>query len=443
MKRLFGTDGIRARFGEAPLLEGSVVRLGRALATLLGGAQEAPVLIARDTRASGSILTKWLAEGMVSGGIAVVDLGILPTAALARWVAKTQAAAGVMVSASHNPPQDNGIKLFDERGRKWSPEREAALEELYTLDRLPPLSNTGSRYSELQSGDQYLADLLAIFPNQPLTGMRIALDCANGAASELAPTFFKRLGASVHTLGATPDGANINVGYGSMHPEVLSSTLQNGAYDLGFAFDGDADRALLFGPKGTLHDGDAMLYLWAQDLARSGALTPKIVVSTVLANQGLELALNRLGIGLLRSSVGDREVARLLEEAKLRLGGEPSGHLLDLQLSTTGDGLLTAAQLATLIARAGQTPESLLSDFERFPQRQIQFRVQEKPPLESLPNYHGRLERARDRLRADGRVVIRYSGTEPLIRIFVEGKDATTVNEVAEELANFLKETLA
>lgn len=437
MTRWFGTDGIRARFGEEPLTESSVARLGYALARHLGKAPQ-PILVARDPRTSGPLLVEWLTWGIGAAGGEVLDLGVLPTAALARLVASREAPSGIVVSASHNPPEDNGIKLFDSAGRKWDPDREAALESLWLSTSSPAPGRSAARGEEPGALAAYLEAIAAFFPSGCLAGLRVALDCAHGAASLPAPELFDRLGAEVTAHFATPDGDKINVGCGSTHPATLAGLMAAGSFDLGFAFDGDADRALLFGPGGELHDGDAMLYLWALDLARRGSLEPRRVVSTTLANRGLELALARHGIELLRSGVGDREVARLLSACGLRLGGEPSGHLLDLHLATTGDGLLTAVQLAGIVVRSQAPLVDLLQDLRRFPQRQLKVAVARKPALESLPGYAGVLRDSALRLGEEGRILVRYSGTEPVVRILVEGEREPDVEAVGVALANYL-----
>jgi len=354
--RLFGTDGIRARFGEPPLVEATVRRIGRELGGLLRERGLAPtVLLGGDTRASSPRLADWIAEGLVGSGARAVELGVVPTAAVARLVPARGAAAGVVLSASHNPAEDNGIKLIGPDGFKWSLADEDELER--RLSGAPESLSSAAGLPAIERDPDAVADyvdrLVGLLPSlRPLTGLRVALDCANGAASDIAPPLFERLGATVESTFDRPDGANINRECGSTHPAALVEKIRSGGFDLGVAFDGDADRALLVDERGELRDGDAMMYLWAVDLARRGELEPRELVATSMSNLGLERALAREGIGLIRCGVGDREVVETLRAHGARLGGEQSGHIVDLALSTTGDGLLTALSIAAIVAAA-------------------------------------------------------------------------------------------
>ncbi len=441
MTRLFGTDGIRARFGDEPLVEATVRRIGAALGRELGEASAAPlVLLGGDTRASSPTLRRWMSEGLAAAGARPLDLGMLPTAAVALLVPRRGAAAGVVLSASHNPAEDNGIKLIDARGFKWSVAAEQELERRLDVEPVPP---PGAAPAHDESAAREFEDALVaeLGGSRPLAGLAIALDCANGAASAFLP-LFERLGARVEAIFDRPDGININRDCGAMHPEVLARQLAAGGFDLGFAFDGDADRAILIDERGQVRDGDAMLYLWATDLAARGELVPRAVVATSMANLGLERALARHDIALHRCDVGDRAVVETLQRLGLRLGGEQSGHLVDLRRSTTGDGLLTAAILANTVARAERPVSELLAPFRRYPQLLVNVRVKSKPPLDSLPEVARAARAVEQTLGADGRLVLRYSGTEPLARIMLEGPDEATIRALAGEIEAALRREL-
>ena len=442
-RRLFGTDGIRARFGEPPLDEKTVLRLGAVVGRRLTATALAPKLIlGGDTRASSPVLARWLAAGLASAGVRTFDLGVVPTAAVSRLVRARRAAAGAVLSASHNPAADNGIKLIAADGSKWTEAAEREIEESLVLD-LGPVPAIGPRTDPLPDPagrDDYLAALAAeLPPGRPLAGLRIALDCANGAASGLAQGLFERLGAAVTPFFDVPDGHNINRDCGSTHPEALARSMADGDFDLGFAFDGDADRALLVDERGRVRDGDPMLLLWARDLFAGEPDAPRAVVATSMSNFGLERALARDGIEVVRCDVGDRAVVATLRERGLRLGGEQSGHLVDLSRSATGDGLLTALVLSAIVARAGRPVTELLADFRRYPQLIQNVRVRAKPDLTSLPEVAAAAREAERRLGDEGRLVLRYSGTEPLARVMIEGPDEATVRELADRVAGAIR----
>lgn len=458
-RRLFGTDGIRAPFGEEPLTATTVRRIGFALGRELFGAQTEPaaplVLLGGDTRASSPALVEWMTEGLKAAGARTLDLGTLPTPAVAWSVPRCGAAAGVVASASHNPAADNGLKLIDRFGFKWEPEAEVRLEA--RLAAQPAGSDVAEALASPQDGGAG-AGVPAVDPGarqrylewlideaggpRVLAGLRVALDAANGAAAPLAGELFAGLGAEVELHFASPDGENINRDCGSTHPEALASRLATGDFDLGFAFDGDADRALLLDEQGRLHDGDAMLYLWARDLMRRSRLLPPRIVATSMSNFGLERALEAIGVGVERCDVGDRAVVETLRAHGLRLGGEQSGHLVDLESSTTGDGLLTAVRIAAIGARAareGRTISAELAGFRRFPQVLVNVRVARKPPFAELAQVAAEARRVEQGLGARGRLVLRYSGTEPLARIMIEGPDEVAIGELAGALADAIR----
>jgi len=416
-------------------VEATVRRFGAALgAHLLESGVEPLVLIAGDTRASTPLLVAWAAEGLATSGARPVDLGVLPTPAVAQLVVTRAAASGLVVSASHNPAGDNGLKLIGRDGFKWESAAERDLEARIDATRSPAAGPPPQ--SDASGRDEYLDALIALIGRgRPLDGLRIALDTANGAASALARDLFEGLGAHIELMAAEPDGRNINLACGSTHPQALALEMRRGGFDLGFAFDGDADRAILLDGDGQIRDGDAMLVLWATELERTGLLVPPRIVATSMSNLGLEHALAPRGIGVERCEVGDRAVVEMLRGGGLRLGGEQSGHIVDLAQSTTGDGLLTAATLSAIVARSGRAVADLLAGFERFPQVLLNVPVRSKPRLDSIPAVAAAAAEVARTLGTDGRLVLRYSGTEPLARVMLEGPDAATIDRLAQQIA--------
>ncbi len=440
--RFFGTDGIRGKFGTAPLDEPTVRRLGAALGADLVRKAAAPrVVLGGDTRDSTPILCSWLAAELQAQGMDVQYLGTVPTPGVTFTVLDGEAAAGIAVSASHNPHPDNGIKLIDSTGFKWSPKAEVMLE-----GRMEEAEVSGGQV-QLEIDERALATyrqaLASTLDGRRLEGLKMVLDVGFGAATPFARDLFAGLGAQVTVLHDQPDGCNINLNSGSTHPEVLAAAVRDVGADLGIAFDGDADRAIMVDDRGEVRDGDAILFLWGLDLNRRGALPESGVVATTMSNLGLEVALRREGIDLIRCGVGDREVVATLRERGLVLGGEQSGHIVNLDLSTTGDGLLTALQLADLRARSGKTVSEMLDGFERFPQLLRNLPVRHKPPLDSIPSVVAAARQVKDELADQGRLVLRYSGTEPLVRIMIEGADRQGIEALADRLAEVLNQELA
>lgn len=467
-RRLFGTDGIRARAGEPPLDRSTVTALARELAAVLrerqaGESHADPaartatpqVVLGGDTRESTAEICGWLADGLAAGGGAARYAGVIPTPGVSFLAAATGAAAGVVVSASHNPYPDNGIKLLDAQGFKWSEAAEADLEA--RLDGAAAGVATASALlsrplvAESALRERYLDHLQATVTellrgetagDPPLAGMRVVLDAGNGAASAYAGELFERLGAGVTLLCAAPDGRNVNLGCGSTAPEVMAAATVAAGAHLGAAFDGDADRCIFADERGEVRDGDAILYLWATRLQLAGRLQPAAVVATSMSNLGLERALARHGIAVVRCGVGDRLVVEAMRHGGIRLGGEQSGHIVRLDLAATGDGLLTAVQVAALVHGAGQPFSALLDGFRRYPQTLVNVRVARKPDLATLPRVAAAAQEVEKQLGDDGRLVLRYSGTEPLVRVMIEGPDQETIETLAGGLAGVLAEEL-
>jgi phosphoglucosamine mutase len=465
---LFGTDGMRGRFGEAPLDRATVDAVARHLAATLrekaAGGEEPVVVLGGDTRESTPEICAWLAAGLAAGGVRCLYAGVVPTPGVAYLARSRGAAGGVVVSASHNPYPDNGIKLIDGRGFKWSEEAEAALERRiagasgpaaggvgFQVEKAPAPSEASARAGALVADPslaaEYLDHLVASVPGErPLAALAVVLDAGNGATGPFAREAFERLGARVALLHAAPDGRNVNAGCGSTAPgEMAAATRREGA-DLGAAFDGDGDRCILADETGQVRDGDAILYLWGRELAAAGRLVPRKVVATTMSNLGLERALLRHAIELERVGVGDRLVVEAMRREGVLLGGEQSGHVVELSLATTGDGLLTALHVAKLVAdgrrNGGGTLSRLLDGFRRYPQVLLNVRVTRKPDLLSIPAVAAAARTADEELGADGRLVLRYSGTEPLARVMIEGPEQETVERLACGIAEAIRAEL-
>lgn len=451
--QLFGTDGVRGSFGSPPLDEPTVRRLAAALADELSEGGASPrIVLGGDTRDSTPVLCRWVGSELAARGGSLVFLGTVPTPCVAHTAARLGAACGVAVSASHNPHPDNGIKLIDSRGFKWAPEAELALERrMVTLAPGADPVRRGFATDELPAVDrgavddwlEHLSVAVGEGQERPLDGLGVALDTGHGAASPYARSLFEALGARVVVANDTPDGRNINAGCGSTHPAVLAELVRRHGCDLGFSFDGDADRVVMADEKGAVRDGDAVLYLWGRELDRLGELPGHRVVATSMSNLGLEVALRRDGIELVRCDVGDREVVATMERDGVVLGGEQSGHIVHRRSSTTGDGLLTALHMASLRSEAGRPLSALLAGFERFPQLIHNVRVRHKPALESIPEVVAARRSIDEELGENGRLVLRYSGTEPLVRIMLEGPEQGTIEGLSKRLAEVLKEHLA
>ncbi|HEV7785581.1 MAG TPA: phosphoglucosamine mutase [Thermoanaerobaculia bacterium] len=445
-QRLFGTDGIRGYFGEPPLDRETVTALAVHLAATLrsrrqGNGAPPRVVLGGDTRESTPEICRWLASGLLAAGVELRYAGVVPTPGVAWLTRELRCAAGVIVSASHNPWPDNGIKLVDPEGFKWSDEDEAALENLLArhtaeIPEIPPEALA----AEPELRERYLHHLAGTLPGaKPLAGLRVVLDTGNGAASGYAGELFERLGAHVVLLHAEPNGRNVNEECGSTAPGGMAARVVAEGADLGAAFDGDADRCILADERGEVRDGDAMLYLWSTCLQRSGRLQPPKIVATSMSNLGLEKALAAEGIGLVRCNVGDRYVVEAMRQEGIRLGGEQSGHIVQSDLASTGDGLLTAIQIAYLRHQDGRPLSHMLAPFRRYPQVLLNVRVAKKQDFDTLPAVAAAARDVVQRLGDDGRLVLRYSGTEPLARIMIEGTEQKLIDGMAAELATAIR----
>ncbi len=445
MRKLFGTDGIRAVAGHAPLDAQTIHAVGEALAHSLKAHHPIPrILLGMDTRESGPWIARLLHAGLASGGAAVANAGVLTTPAIAYLARKFGFAAGIVISASHNPWQDNGIKIFAGDGYKLPDALELSIEsEIFT--RLA--SSTTPAELALPEADpvyrhDYEAFLRSAVPGLSLDGLHIVLDCANGAASAIAPELFAGFGGRIELTHAAPDGRNINEACGALHPEVVAREAKERGAALGITLDGDADRSLFSDSHGRVINGDAVLLLAARALKAEGRLTGNLVVATTMSNMGLEAALARSGIRMLRAPVGDKYVLEVMRQHNAALGGEQSGHILFPHLATTGDGLLTSLVLLDILKRSGKPVEDLVADLKTYPQVIVNVRVREKVPLETIPSVSSAIAEAERQLAGTGRVVIRYSGTEALARVMIEAESETTMRTHADRIANAIRAEL-
>ena len=440
MAKLFGTDGIRGRAGTYPLDAETIRKVGFLLAGHIGSDSGARprVLIGRDTRESGPWLESALSDGLRSAGVDVQSVDVMTTPGIAFLTGANMFNAGVVISASHNPFQDNGIKVFLPSGRKLPESVESSIEAELGSHRTV---GTGVSHSDnlREAGigfeSQYVKHVLGLFPGLSLTGMRIVIDCANGAGSSIAPHIFRALGAELEIIGASPDGRNINEGCGSLHMEGLCEKVRETGADLGVAFDGDADRALLCDSNGEMVDGDGILWIVAKEMLRSGALEPKRVVATVMSNVGLEIALRNLGVELVRTDVGDKHVLDELLKSGGRIGGEQSGHVIFPDTSLVGDGIVTSLKVIEVLARNRIGLTEALSGFKRYPQVLVNVRVASKPRLESVEPIREAIARASATLSERGRILVRYSGTENLARVMIEGDDQDMIENLAGDVS--------
>jgi phosphoglucosamine mutase len=449
MKRLFGTDGIRGISGTFPLDETTVVRIGKALVESLRATAGGPprLVIARDTRESGPVIEASLARGIVEAGGRIDLGGVLTTPAIACVTRLAGYDAGLVVSASHNPYRDNGIKVFSRAGEKISDDLEERIERL-VLDGpeppgAPPPASGGPSLGPAELAERYLGWLMKMIgPGAPLRGFTIVLDCANGAASELAPELFRRAGAAVASIHDRPDGRNINEGCGALHTETLAAEVRARQADVGLAFDGDADRCLVVDASGRVLDGDYVLYLAGRDRKAAGRLHGDAIVGTVMSNLWLDRALQSEGIRLLRAPVGDKYVLEEMQRGGYVLGGEPSGHIIFSEYATTGDGLLTGLLFLELVRRTGLDLTAWAATIRPRPQVILNVPVRERPALDSHPRIGPAIRDEERRLGRDGRLLVRYSGTEPKARIMVEGEPRQAVEQAAARLKTIIQEEI-
>jgi phosphoglucosamine mutase len=447
MRKLFGTDGIRAVAGESPLNAKTVYAVGLALAHQIGmnGGQKR-VVMGMDTRESSAWIAGVLTKGLTEGGVTVENAGVITTPGIAYVTRNHGFAAGVVISASHNPWQDNGIKIFGSDGYKLPDAVELGIEE-EIFSRLEKVSAPDAEICAAPAvKDSHRAEyevfLRGAVPRLTLDGLHVVLDCANGAASAIAPELFAGMGGKVTLTHAKPDGRNINADCGALHPEVVAAETKAKGADIGITFDGDADRCLFADRNGKVVNGDAVLLLAGRDLKAQGKLAGDVVVATTMSNMGLEAALKRDGIRMLRAPVGDKYVLERMQAEGAALGGEQSGHILFPALATTGDGLLTALLVLDIVKRSGKRLDELVADLKVFPQAIVNVRVREKKPLAEIETVAVTIAEAEQELADRGRVVVRYSGTEALARVMIEAESEALMQKHAERIAGAIREAI-
>jgi phosphoglucosamine mutase len=448
MRKLFGTDGVRGVANLEPMTSETAMQLGRAAAHIfMRRAGRHQIVIGKDTRLSGYMLEAALISGLCSMGVDVLLVGPMPTPAIAFLTRSLRADAGVVISASHNPYQDNGIKFFSSDGFKLPDEVEARIEQLIVSNEIHHLRPTadaiGKAFRIDDAEGRYIEFVKRSLPRDlDFQGMRLVIDCANGAAYKVAPNVFRELGARVDVLCDKPDGMNINAGCGAVHPEQLQDAVRAHGADLGIALDGDADRAMFVCEQGKIVDGDHVMAALALDLSARGLLAKRTVVGTVMSNFGLELAMGKAGIGLIRTPVGDRYLMERMLADGYNFGGEQSGHFIFLDHNTTGDGLISGLQILSLMKRTHKPLSELAKAMAAVPQVLINVKVKEKRNLDDLPDIQRAIEVGEQHLNGTGRILVRYSGTEAVLRIMVEGERDVTIREVADHLVQIVRARL-
>ena len=450
MSRLFGTDGVRGKAGTYPLDPPTVRRLGAALARALAidsarakGDGRPRFLSGRDTRESGAWIERELAFGIDSQDASLTGAGIIPTPAIAYLTPRMGYTAGVVISASHNPFEDNGIKVFSGAGEKFTEQLEQHVESIVADRSWQVPAGNAAEVEQIDYREEYASHLRAILPNaETMRGMRVVVDCANGATTTMAPRLFEELGFEVRCIGCEPDGRNINLRCGSTAPEQLTRAVVDGGYPLGVAYDGDGDRAIFVDEKGKVVDGDAVMLMCAKQMKREGRLKGNAIVATVMSNIGLEIALRDAGIDLVRCPVGDKYVMEEMIRRGLALGGEQSGHVIFSEYLFTGDGLATSLNVLRTMGATGRSLSDLASELTTYPQVLLNVRVDRKVDLNTVPEVAQVMSAVESRLAGKGRLLIRSSGTEPLLRIMLEGEDQQEIARWADEIADAVKRHL-
>jgi phosphoglucosamine mutase len=445
MGKLFGTDGIRGISNEYPMTAEMALNVGRAIAHLSKRQGHTPrIIIGKDTRISGDMFESAIISGICSMGVNAISVGVIPTPGIAFLTHNMRADAGIVISASHNPMQDNGIKIFNSDGFKLSDEKENRIEELIlanNMNKLHPASKELGKFSRLDdAAGRYVDFLKSAFPQEiNPEGMKVVLDCSNGATYRVAPAVFAELGVEVTTLFNQPDGKNINFNCGSQHPEILAAEVIRRKADVGFAFDGDGDRVIAVDEKGTVLTGDRILAICSSILKKEGKLKNNLVVRTVMSNLGLSVAFRELGIDSVFSQVGDRFVLEEMLARDAIIGGEDSGHIIFLQHHTTGDGLITAMQVMAAMKKERKPLSELASIMTVFPQMLINIDVKRKPEIETVPEIMAAISQVEEKLGDKGRVLVRYSGTQNMCRVMVEGPTKEETQTYCRQIADVVE----
>jgi phosphoglucosamine mutase len=448
MKKLFGTDGVRGVANVYPMTAEMAMQIGRAAAYIFkNGKRRHRIVIGKDTRLSGYMLESALVAGICSMGVDVLLVGPLPTPGIANITSSMRADAGVVISASHNPFEDNGIKFFSRDGFKLPDEMELMMEELIFSKRIdslrPTAKEVGKAYRIDDAAGRFVVFLKSTFPKDlDLSGLKIVLDCANGAAYKVAPAVFEELGAEVIAIGVKPNGTNINAECGSLHPEVMSAAVKLHGADFGIALDGDADRVIFVDEYGSVVDGDRIMAICATEMIKQGTLNRNTLVATVMSNMGLDIAMKRVGGEVIKTAVGDRYVVEEMVKGGYNLGGEQSGHMIFLDHNTTGDGILSALQVLAIMQRRSKRLSELALVMRPLPQVLVNVRLAQKSDIMLVPEVAKVIHDVEERLKGEGRVLIRFSGTEPLLRIMLEGNDECEIRNWANEIASTVTEAL-
>ena len=446
MKKLFGTDGIRGTTNQYPITPEIALKVGKAIAFTFGNSTSKKVIIGRDTRISGDMLELALTSGLISMGMNVISVGVIPTPGVAYLTKSMETACGIMITASHNPADDNGIKIFNSDGFKLTDNLENQIENLVLGDEINcshiKASQLGYTSKLNDASSQYIKFAKESIKNKSLAGLKIVLDCANGSGSNIAPTIFRELGAEILTIATTPDGLNINQNCGATATEQMSTAVRQHNADLGIALDGDADRVIFCDSTGTIVNGDKIIALVALDYKELDKLSNNTVVVTSMTNLGLHKAMSNAGINVIVSDVGDRYVIEEMKKANCNIGGEQSGHIIFMDYVTTGDGIITALHILTTMQRKNKTLAELALCMEEFPQLLTNMPVKEKKPIEECPKLLKVINESKKLLGENGRVIIRYSGTENKIRILVESIDSSLVDKVTANISTIIKEVL-
>jgi len=450
-KRLFGTDGIRGLANHDPMTPEMSLKLGKALTYTLKqnkkNSYKPKIVIGKDTRLSGYIFEQALSSGIASMGADVLLVGPLPTPAIAFITTSMRADAGIVISASHNPYEDNGIKIFDSFGFKLPDEKEIEIEDLIyngeeKLIKSSP-DEIGKAFRIDDAPGRYVVFVKNSFPaDLTLEGIKLVLDCANGAAYKVAPLIFQELGAQLLTIGVNPNGKNINTDCGSLNPELLREKVLESGADLGIALDGDADRVIFCDEKGNIIDGDKIIAICAREMIEKGKLKGNAIITTLMSNMALERFIRDQGAEFIRTQVGDRYVVEEMRARNSNLGGEKSGHIIFLDHTTTGDGTLAALQVLGIMKAKEKSLSELATIIDLYPQVLLNVRVEEKKDLNKIPELSKQIKKNEDRLNGKGRINIRFSGTEPISRVMVEGEDESLINEIAQELAQTIEKEL-
>ena len=448
MRKLFETDGVRGIANEYPMTPEMAMQIGQAVSYILKKKGHRPrIVIGKDTRLSGYMLESALVAGITSMGADAINIGPLPTPGIAFITTNLDADAGIVISASHNPFEDNGIKIFSKTGFKLADEQEIDIEELIFSEKisqkLSPSTEVGKAYRETDAPGRYIVFLKQTFPKSlSLEGMKIVIDCANGATYKVAPLLFKEMRADLTALNTDPDGMNINLNCGALHPEGLAKKVLQSSADIGLAFDGDGDRLIVVDEKGSIVSGDQIMAICTVDLKEEGILRNNTLVTTVMSNMGLSIALEKMGVKQVKSKVGDRYVLEEMLKKDAVIGGEDSGHLLFLDHHTTGDGILSALQLLSVMKKKNKPLSELANIMKVFPQVTVNVDVKSKPPIEEQREIMDAIKEVEKALGNEGRVLVRYSGTQTMCRVMVEGPTQKETEEFAGSIAEVIKKKL-